>query len=151
MKKLLVGMMVVICLTMIGIAYAEEAPATPVAKVVEPITMSSLGLPDMQAGMIFSAKTGEFGACATLTALKYPTKIADIELRGGFAVSDIKEINAKKPIAALCVKVGDLSSLGIEQPLHNLINLSLGLYGGYDFNSKEADYGVMATIIQITF
>lgn len=125
---------------------ADEIQVEP-AK--EPINVPSLKLPDMQAGMVYSVKEGKIGACATLTALKYPTKYGDVELRGGFAVNDIKEINAKKPIAALCVKIGDLSSLGIEQPLHNIINLSAGIYAGYDFDIQEADFGIVATILQL--
>lgn len=119
--------------------------ASPVfAQEKEPINVPTLQLPDMQAGVLYSAKKSDFEACATITALKYPTKVGDIELRGGYAIES-------EPIGAVCFKLGDLSQFGFEQPLHKIINVSAGPFVGYDFDSEEWDFGVLATVIQLTF
>jgi len=111
----------------------------------EEISVPNLKLPNIQAGMIYSIQEGRVEACTTATVLKYPTKIGDVELRAGYAIENT-------PIAALTFKVGDLSQFGFEQPLHKLINLSLGAYVGYDLRDNGGfDYGLTASIIEVAF
>lgn len=117
---------------------------SPVMAEDEPISVPKLGLPDMQAGMLYSVETGEFEACATATVLGYPTKVGKFEIRAGYATDNM-------PIGAVCFKLGDLSQFGFDQPLHKIINLSVGPYAGYDIDNDEFDWGMLATIIQLKF
>ena len=126
---LLVGLLIVCP------AFAEEK---------EPIDVPSLNLPDMQAGVLYSVETGDFEACMTATVLGYPTKVGKFEIRAGYALEN-------EPIGALCFKLGDLSQFGFDQPLHKLINLSVGPYIGYNLDTSEFDYGALATVIQLKF
>ena len=127
-------LVVMVLVFFFGIARAEE--------VKEPINVPSLNLPDMQGGIIYSAKKSDFEVCGTATALKYSTKIGDLELRAGYATE-------REPIGAICFKLGDLTKFGFEQPLHKIINVSAGGYVGYDFQIKEWDFGVIGTIVQL--
>lgn len=137
MKYFTICILIVIMLVAyFGIARADDEK--------KPINVPSLNLPDMQAGILYSAKKSDFEACGTITALKYPTKIGDVELRGGYATE-------AEPIGAVCFKLGDLSQFGFEQPLHKLINVSGGGYIGYDFQIEEWDFGLLATIIQVNW
>ena len=131
-------LMVILCLLMVtSIAIAEETNT-------EPLAIQELKLPDMQAGMVYSVETSEFNPCFTATLLRYPTKIGDFELRGGY-------ITDKISMAAIAFKVGDLTQFGFEMPLHHLINVSFGPYAGYAIDTKEFDYGIMCTVIQLKF
>ena len=129
MKKLIV----ILCLLMV----------TSIAK-AEPLAVQELKLPDMQAGMAYNVQNGEFNSCFTATLLRYPTKIGDFELRGGYLVD-------KTPLGAIAFKLGDLTQFGFEMPLHHLINISAGPYVGYNMDDSEISYGVVCTVIQLKF
>ena len=128
----------ILCLLMVAsIAIAEDAK-------VEPLAVKELKLPDMQAGMAYNVQNGEFNSCFTATLLRYPTKIGDFELRGGYLVD-------KTPLGALAFKLGDLTQFGFEMPLHHLINVSAGPYVGYNMDDKEISYGAIVTVRQLQF
>jgi len=131
-------LIVILCLLMVtSIAIADETKT-------EPLAVQELKLPDMQAGMAYNVQNGEFNTCFTATLLRYPTKIGDFELRGGYLVD-------KTPLGALAFKLGDLTRFGFEMPLHHLINVSVGPYAGYNMEDKEISYGVIVTVIQLKF
>jgi hypothetical protein len=135
LSVLLIGALILVA----GTSFADDT-----AKVAEPISIKELKLPDMQAGMVYSAQDSEFSTCFTATLLKYPTKIGDLELRGGYMVD-------KTPFGALTFKLGDLTQFGFEMPLHHLINVSAGPYVGYAMDNKEISYGILCTVIQVKF
>ena len=125
--------LVILCLLMV----------TSIAK-AEPLAVQELKLPDMQAGMAYNVQNGEFNSCFTATLLRYPTKIGDLELRGGYLVD-------KTPLGALAFKLGDLTQFGFEMPLHHLINISAGPYVGYNMDDSEVSFGAIVTVIQLKF
>ena len=90
------------------------------------IETKTLNLPNTQAGMVYSVEDEKLKACTTVTLLGYPTKIGEIELRGGYVID-------KQPMGAVCLRIGDLSQFGFNMPLHHLINVSVGGYVGYMF------------------
>lgn len=138
MKKVLVLCMgFMLCVSM---GYADDK--------VEAIDLPSLNLPDLQAGIIYSATSEDFDTAMTATLLAYPTKFGDVELRGGYA------FDSQAPLAALCFKLGDLTQYGFKMPLHQILNVSVGPYIAYnsqDDAEKEIDYGVICTVIQVSF
>ena len=128
----------VVCLvlTLVGVSYADS------------IEVPKLNLPDVQGGVTYSLQTDKLETCATATILSYPTKIGSFDLRAGYVVE-------QTPIASICYKMGDLTQFGFKQPLLGLLDLSIGVYGGYDFAQADEnavwDYGIIATIVDVKF
>jgi len=115
----------------------------------DPVDVGKIGLPNVQGGLIYSVERESVEACTTATLLGYPTKIGTFELRGGYIIE-------QTPIGALVYKVGDLTQFGLEQPLLGLLDVSVGVYAGYDFATAEDDdgkfdWGLMATIVEAKF
>ena len=128
------------CIVLVMLSVNAYAGTTDVTETVDTITKY---LPEYQTGLIFSLEEKEFEVCHTATLLKYPTKYGDIQLRGGWAVDE--------PLGVLAYRVGDLSDLGIEFALSDIIDLSVGVYGGYNLAREEVDYGLNLTVINLSW
>lgn len=115
--------------------------------------VTKMDLPEAKTGAIISLKEQGVEATVSTTLLGYDTKIGRFELDVGGAPA----IN--EPIVALAYHVGDLEKLGFYCPLNKYLDLSVGVYAGYEINSYNnnpndkwndaLDYGIYCSILRI--
>lgn len=99
-------------------------------------------LPDTKHGIAYDATSYRFNYLTTLGILKY----GDFGLDAGFSSDD-------KAVATLSYDIGGLKKLGFSTPITDLIDLRVGIYGGYGrlTGSNEWSYGPTVTIVNVKF
>lgn len=141
---------IVICLMlMAGVAHADDLYLGDTLK----------SMPGIKTGIVYSLQEKELGYAATVDVLEFN----GFTLGAGVAshdnrVEDFKEIN--KLIATVSYKVGKLADYGINVPLLDLVDLSVGAYAGYSRidikensseGNNESDFGLYASLVSVKF
>lgn len=99
-------------------------------------------LPDLKQGVAFDLTENEFNYLSTVGVLKY----GDFGLNAGYSADN-------KLVATFNYDIGGLKKLGIDTPITNLIDLSVGFYAGYGriTGDNEFSYGPTVSVINVRF
>lgn len=99
-------------------------------------------VPGIKQGAAFDVVENRFSYLSTIEVLKYDNFGFDV----GFASDD-------KLVGNLSYNLGGLKQLGIDTPITNLIDVRVGIYGGWGrlTGSNEWSYGPTVTIISVKF
>lgn len=99
-------------------------------------------LPDLKQGVAFDLTEYKFNYLSTVGIIKFN----DFGLSAGYSSDD-------KIVATLNYDLGGLRKFGIDTPITNLIDLSVGFYAGYGrvTGSNEFSYGPTVTVINLKF
>lgn len=99
-------------------------------------------IPGLKQGVAFDLTESKFNYMTTVGIIKYN----DFGLSVGYSGDD-------KIVANLEYNLGGLRRFGIDTPITNLIDLSVGMYAGYSrlTGSNEFSYGPSVTVISVKF
>ena len=99
-------------------------------------------VPGIKQGAAFDVVENRFSYLSTIEVLKYDNFGFDV----GFASDD-------KLVGNLSYNLGGLKQLGIDTPITNLIDVRVGIYGGWGrlTGSNEWSFGPTVTILSVKF
>ena len=117
--------------------------------------IEKLNLPELNEGLVYSAKNQKVENALTLTLLEKQTKIGKFALDVGYVIEN-------EPIVAIMYELGSLKQFGVDLPLMEYLDIAIGPYAGYEFNVYKSndddnewedalDYGVTCRIISVKF
>lgn len=138
MRKLILALPLFLLLTA---ASRADEPSIVVDDKNISITDTLKTLPFKQ-GVAFDLTESKFNYLTTVGILKYN----DFGLSAGYSSSD-------KIVATLEYNVGGLRQFGIDTPITNLIDVSVGVYAGFGrvTGSNEFSFGPSLTVINVKF
>ncbi len=144
MKSFILALILV--LAMVGVAIAQETiqvlPNSPGLSMVDQLKK----IPGMKQGVGFSLIENEVNYLTTLELASYK----GFALEGGYNSKD-------KAVLVISKDLVNLKKMGVTTPVLDLIDVRVGLYGGYgsinsrEIDNSEWDAGVSATIISVKF
>lgn len=107
--------------------------------------------PALRTGIAYSLADSKMNI---LTAVKV-AEWKQFDVLAGYAGD--AENTGHKAVTAISYDLGGLDQVGVDFKFSNYINLSVGVYGGFgsidvsQLNESEFDYGLTATIVDITW
>jgi len=128
-------MMFLVMLALLAIPRLSQAEDVKVGDILSKI-------PALKQGVAFDISESEFNYISTINVLQYK----DFGLGAGYATDD-------KAVVTLNYNLGGLKKIGIDTPITNFIDITVGMYAGYGrvTGSNEFSLGPSLTIIDVKF
>ncbi len=158
MKKILLAVVLVLCLSVPAFAQPEssktikEAPS--VVAMNEPKALISVGginLPDINGDIGWSFRYKAMLAGGGIDLIHIKNNLFSIRGEGLGVVNSNEPSNPAEGAIAGTVNLAVAGQQigGTVSSILNTINPSVGLYAGWDFNNSKVDGGVLVTIVKI--
>ena len=106
-------------------------------------------LPTTRTGIALDMNAGKYDLLSITTCdlLTYKKLIT----LGAGVVTEVNEEAKGLPAVTASIELGGLQRFGIDTPITNLVNVSVGVFAARDFTERENDLGVQATILKLAF